>query len=104
MIGNKLKLVLLSLLLNNNIFSEHQTLLPEDKCKCYACMNRWKEISTFIGYSVWPLEIAENVARKIMYFVDLANDKKYINNLNKKKDYLKNIIVKSMNLMMFQRI
>ena len=82
---NKIRIFLLSLLLNNNIFSEHQSLLPEGKNRCFDCMNRWKEISTVIGYSVWPLEIAEMLSRKIMYFVDLSNDKKYINNLNKKK-------------------
>jgi len=83
--ANKLKIFLLSLLLNNNIFSEHQTLFPEGKNKCYDCMNFWKEVSTFCGYATWPLEIAEGITRKVMYFIDLAKDRKYIDSLNKKK-------------------
>ena len=88
MLKFRLKLFFLSLLISNNIFADGYTpTLPNTNC-FYRGLNRWKEISTVIGYGVWPLEIAEMVSKRIFYFIDLANDKKYVNSLNKKKELL----------------
>ena len=86
--ANKLKLFFLSLLISNNIIADgYQPTLPPDNC-FYQKLNRWKEFSTVFGYMVWPLYEIENITRKIMYLIDLSKDRKYINNLNKKKELL----------------
>ena len=78
--------ILLSIMTLNNIIAE--TPLPENGNKCYSCLNRWKGISTVIGYALWPLEVVETLYRRITYFIDDINDRNKVKKINKEKEIM----------------
>ena len=56
--------------------------------RCYSCLNRWKQISEVIGYVAWPIDIIENLYRKITYFIDDINNRNEVKRINKTKEDL----------------
>lgn len=55
---------------------------------CYSCLNRWKGISTVIGYIFWPIEVFENFYNKISRIIDDVNTRNETKRRNKEKENL----------------